>query len=61
VSFDEFERCHDLADALAGQVMEVAGFKNLDDPLPGVVDEVLFLLSLDQGGQRIGTLIGFKL
>ena len=41
--------------------MEVAGFKNLDDPLPGVVDEVLFLLSLDQGGQRIGTLIGFKL
>ena len=61
VSFDKFERCHDLADALAGQVLEIAGFKNLHDPLPDVADEVQFVLGFDQGGQRIGALIGFKL
>src|SRR5689334_6146915 len=44
VLFDELHRVHDLADALAGQVLKIAGLEDRDDAFLDVVGEPLLLV-----------------
>src|SRR3954454_7777683 len=57
VLLDELHRAHDLADALAGQVLEVAGFEDRDDAFLDIVGEPLLLIGRLHLGHRAGRLV----
>src|SRR5260370_25783796 len=57
VVFDEFHRRHHLADALAGQILEIAGFEDRDHTLLDFLTENRLLVRRSDLGQRAGRLI----
>ena len=57
VLFDEFHRLHHLADALARQVLEIAGLEDRDDAFLDFLAEQLLLVGRDVFGQCGGGLV----
>ena len=57
VVFDEFHRGHHLADALTGQILEIAGLEDRNDALLDFFAEDLLLVRRIHLGQRAGGLI----
>jgi hypothetical protein len=52
VVFDEFHRGHHLADALAGEILEIAGLEDRDDAFLDFLAEQLLLVRRGVLGQR---------
>ena len=57
VVFDEFHRGHHLADALTGQILEIAGLEDRNDALLDFLAEDLLLIRRGHLGQRAGRLV----
>ena len=50
---DLFERHHDLSNALAGEVLEIAGLENLQDAVPDVLGEAAVDPVLERGSEVV--------
>src|SRR5665213_377376 len=57
VILDEFHRGHHLLDALAGQILEIAGLENRDDALLDFLAQQLLLIGRIHFHQRAGGLV----
>src|SRR3984885_13415674 len=57
VMLDELHRVHHLLDALAGEVLEIAGFENRDDALLDFLAEQLLLIRRSDPAQRRGRIV----
>ena len=56
VILDRLQRRHHLADALAGEIVEIAGFENLRHLVLDVLRHALLVPALERGGERGGGL-----
>ena len=54
---DEFQRRQHLGDALAAEILEVAGFEDADDVIADVARERLLLVVLERRGQGVGSFV----
>src|SRR4051812_33424891 len=57
VLLDELQRLKHMANALAGEILEIAGFENLHDPVLNVVGKPLLMAALGRRRQRVGGLV----
>ena len=49
VIFDKIQDRQNLADALTGKILEIAGFKNADDDILNILDQALLIFAAERG------------
>ena len=59
VILDEVQDRQNLADTLSGEILEIAGFEDLDDNVLNILDQALLVLAGDRSGKSFRRLIDF--
>ena len=57
VLLDELQRLEYMTDALAGEILEIAGLENLHHAVLDIMGQPLFVAALDRRRQRVGGLV----